>query len=104
MLEKLETQPELELEELTQIYVHRGLDSLLARKVATDGQRRVGRHARDELGILEHMVARSIQAALTSASAYNQSLDRFSACRTPIASWCRISFGLQVGHHDAIDV
>lgn len=66
---ELETLPEAELEELTQIYIDRGLTVDLAKQVAL--QLTVGNaldaHARDELGIVEHMAARPIQAALTSA-------------------------------------
>ncbi|WP_040309224.1 VIT1/CCC1 transporter family protein [Asticcacaulis biprosthecium] len=64
--------PEAELEELTQIYVGRGLPRELAEQVAarlmeTDA---FGAHARDELGISEHTQARPIQAALTSAATF----------------------------------
>lgn len=66
---ELETQPEAELDELTQIYVKRGLTQELARQVAvqlTSGNA-LDAHARDELGIVEHMAARPVEAALTSA-------------------------------------
>lgn len=61
--------PELELEELTQIYVARGVEPELARQVATQMMARdaLGAHLRDELGISEVTTARPIQAALTSA-------------------------------------
>ncbi|NLS18576.1 VIT family protein [Rhizobium sp. P40RR-XXII] len=66
---ELQTQPEAELDELTQIYVERGLSYDLARQVATQltANNVLGAHARDELGIVEHMAARPIEAALTSA-------------------------------------
>lgn len=66
---ELETQPEAELEELTQIYVGRGIEYGLAKAVAEQLTARdaLGAHAREELGIIEHMVARPIQAAVTSA-------------------------------------
>lgn len=69
---ELETQPNLELEELTQIYVGRGVDHDLARRVAEQltAKDALGAHARDELGILEHTIARPIQAALTSAATF----------------------------------
>jgi VIT1/CCC1 family predicted Fe2+/Mn2+ transporter len=69
---ELHTQPEAELEELTQIYVSRGVDYTLAKEVARQltAKDALGAHARDELGILEHMVARPIQAALTSAATF----------------------------------
>ena len=52
--------PEAELEELTQIYVERGLDRDLAEKVAVQLTERdaLGSHARDELGISETVTAR----------------------------------------------
>jgi VIT1/CCC1 family predicted Fe2+/Mn2+ transporter len=66
---ELETLPEAELEELTQIYVNRGLTADLAKQVAVQltAGNALDAHARDELGIVEHMAARPIQAALTSA-------------------------------------
>jgi VIT1/CCC1 family predicted Fe2+/Mn2+ transporter len=66
---ELTEMPEAELEELTQIYVERGLDRDLAEKVAVQLTKRdaLGSHARDELGISETVAARPIQAALVSA-------------------------------------
>ncbi len=66
---ELETVPESELEELTQIYVSRGLDEDLARKVAIQLTEKdaLGAHARDELGISETVTAHPVQAALVSA-------------------------------------
>lgn len=66
---ELETQPEAELEELTQIYIKRGLTPVFARQVAVQltAGNALDAHARDELGILEHMAARPVEAALTSA-------------------------------------
>ncbi len=66
---ELAEQPEYELEELTQIYVSRGLDHALARQVAEQmtAHDALAAHARDELGILAHTAARPVQAALTSA-------------------------------------
>lgn len=69
---ELQEQPEHELEELAQIYVKRGLDYELARKVAEQMTARdaLAAHARDELGILEHTAAKPVQAALTSAAMF----------------------------------
>ncbi len=69
---ELDTQPEQELAELTNIYVGRGLPIDLARKVAThlNAGDALAAHARDELGISEHTSARPIQAALTSAATF----------------------------------
>ncbi|MFZ5729324.1 VIT1/CCC1 transporter family protein [Propylenella binzhouense] len=61
--------PEAELEELTRIYVGRGLDRDLAERVAVQLTERdaLGTHARDELGISETVTAHPIQAAVVSA-------------------------------------
>ena len=66
---ELSTQPDLELEELTGIYVKRGVEPALARQVAQQmtAKDALGAHARDELGISEMTRARPIQAAFTSA-------------------------------------
>jgi len=63
---------EAEQDELTGIYVARGLDEALARQVAEQLMARdaLGAHARDELGISEITTARPIQAALTSAATF----------------------------------
>lgn len=69
---ELDTQREAEVEELADIYVARGLDPDLARKVALQLMEAdaLGAHARDELGISEVSTARPIQAALTSAATF----------------------------------
>lgn len=66
---ELAEQPEAELDELTEIYVQRGVEPALARQVAQQMMAKdaFAAHARDELGLSEHVVARPIQAALTSA-------------------------------------
>jgi vacuolar iron transporter family protein len=66
---ELTEQPELELEELTRIYIDRGVEAALARQVSQQmmAHNALGTHVRDELGISEPIVARPIQAALTSA-------------------------------------
>lgn len=66
---ELSTQPDLELEELTGIYVKRGVEPALARQVAQQmtAKDALGAHARDELGISDMTRARPIQAAFTSA-------------------------------------
>jgi len=63
---------EFEREELAQIYVNRGVDDELARKVADQlmAKDALGAHARDELGISEISTARPVQAALTSAATF----------------------------------
>ncbi len=69
---ELETQPKRELEELTSIYVDRGLDLPLAQRVAEKlmSENALEAHARDELGITETLRARPIQAALSSAASF----------------------------------
>jgi vacuolar iron transporter family protein len=69
---ELETEPDLELDELTSIYVNRGLDKALARAVAEQltSNNALEAHARDELGITETLRARPIQAAFSSATAF----------------------------------
>ncbi|CAG0941584.1 hypothetical protein GPROT2_01379 [Gammaproteobacteria bacterium] len=64
--------PAHELDELTEIYVSRGLDEPLARQVAVrlTAVDALGAHARDELGITETLRARPAQAALASALAF----------------------------------
>ena len=64
--------PEMELEELTNIYIGRGVEPELARQVATQmtAKDALAAHARDELGIVHSMRARPIQAALASAASF----------------------------------
>lgn len=70
--EELATAGDFEHAELADIYVARGLDAELARKVATQLMARdaLGAHARDELGISDTLSARPIQAALASAGTF----------------------------------
>ena len=65
--------PEFELDELTAIYVERGVDQRLARQVAQQlmAKDALGAHARDELGMSEITTARPVQAALTSAAMFS---------------------------------
>lgn len=64
--------PAFETEELAQVYVARGVEVELARKVAGQMMAKdaLGVHARDELGISEVTTARPVQAALTSAASF----------------------------------
>jgi VIT1/CCC1 family predicted Fe2+/Mn2+ transporter len=66
---ELESDPEGEALELTNIYVDRGLSPTLAIQVAQQlmAKDALGTHARDELGISIATAARPAQAALTSA-------------------------------------
>jgi vacuolar iron transporter family protein len=69
---ELETDNAAERNELTAIYIGRGLDSALAHKVADQlmAHDALGAHARDELGISSATAARPVQAALTSAASF----------------------------------
>lgn len=69
---ELKEQPKAELAELTAIYVGRGVEPKLARQVAEQMMAKdaFAAHARDELGLTEHIVARPVQAALTSAATF----------------------------------
>ena len=69
---ELATQPEAEEDELTGIYVGRGLTPELARQVAQQLMERdaLGAHARDELGLTEELAARPLQAAMASAATF----------------------------------
>ena len=68
----LEEDDEVEKQELAGIYVSRGLEPTLAKQVAEQlmNHDALGAHARDEIGISESVVARPIQAALSSASTF----------------------------------
>lgn len=70
--EELEQDRDLEREELTAIYVGRGIERSLAQQVADQlmAHDALGAHARDELGISEVMTARPVQAALASAGTF----------------------------------
>jgi vacuolar iron transporter family protein len=69
---ELRTDDKGEHEELTAIYVGRGLDPALAKTVADQlmSHDALGAHARDELGITPTLEARPIQAALASAASF----------------------------------
>jgi VIT1/CCC1 family predicted Fe2+/Mn2+ transporter len=70
---ELSESPGFELDELAAIYVKRGVDRDLARKVAQQlmAKDALGAHAHDELGISEITTARPVQAALTSAISFS---------------------------------
>ena len=69
---ELSENPQFEQEELTEIYVKRGVEPALAQQVAERlmAKDALGAHARDELGISEITTARPVQAALTSAATF----------------------------------
>jgi len=70
---ELAASPDAELAELTGIYVSRGLDPELAKRVAEQltAHDAFAAHARDELGLTEEQAARPIQAALASALTFS---------------------------------
>ncbi|MCA3597065.1 MAG: VIT family protein [Methylobacterium sp.] len=69
---ELQDDPVAELNELTGIYIARGLTPELARQVAEQWMAKdaLAAHARDELHITDATTARPIQAALTSAATF----------------------------------
>lgn len=69
---ELETDLESERRELTNIYIERGLEPALAKKVADQlmAKDALAAHARDELGLTEMHAANPIQAALASALSF----------------------------------
>jgi VIT1/CCC1 family predicted Fe2+/Mn2+ transporter len=69
---ELAAQPQAELDELALIYVQRGLDKELARRVAEQlsARDRLGAHMHDELGIDQASLARPLQAAWISAASF----------------------------------
>ncbi len=70
--EELATVPAAEEDELTNIYVERGLEPALARTVAQQlmAKDAIKAHARDELGMSDELAARPLQAALASAATF----------------------------------
>ena len=70
--EELATVPAAEEDELTHIYVGRGLEPVLARTVAQQlmAKDALKAHARDELGMSNELAARPLQAALASAATF----------------------------------
>lgn len=71
-LRHLKENPEYEMDELTEIYIERGLDVDLAYEVAKKltAHDALAAHARDELGIFDQVSAKPVQAALSSAVSF----------------------------------
>lgn len=69
---ELARDPDYEHQEMTNIYIERGLEAGLAAKVATQlmAHDALGAHARDELGISATHKPRPLQAALASAGTF----------------------------------
>ena len=70
--EELATAPAQELDELAGLYAARGVDPVLARRVAEQltAHDPLASHAREELGLAEERAARPLQAAGASAVAF----------------------------------
>lgn len=87
---ELRDAPAAEEDELTGIYVSRGLEPDLARTVAQQLMRKdaLRAHLRDELGHSEEFAARPLQAALASAATFavGAALPLLTAALTPVAS------------------
>jgi VIT1/CCC1 family predicted Fe2+/Mn2+ transporter len=69
---ELASDPVFELQELTDIYIARGLRPQLASEVAGElmAKDALGAHARDELGLSTVLSARPVQAAFASAASF----------------------------------
>jgi VIT1/CCC1 family predicted Fe2+/Mn2+ transporter len=69
---ELADEPAMELQELTNIYIGRGVEPALALQVAEQmtAKDALAAHARDELGLSSITQARPIQAAIASAAAF----------------------------------
>jgi vacuolar iron transporter family protein len=69
---ELAEETESEQDELTRIYIGRGVERELARKVALQlmAHDALGAHARDELGISDLTAARPVQASAASAASF----------------------------------
>jgi len=98
---ELAVDPDYELNELTQIYIERGLDRDLAAEVARQltAKDALAAHARDELGITELTRARPVEAALASGAAFSAgaALPLLAASLTPIAAMTWVTPGAALG-------
>lgn len=92
--------PEEELEELTQIYIDRGVEPVTARAVATQLTRHdaLNAHARDEIGLTELASAKPLQAAWSSAASFAAGavLPLVSAALAPAGSVTPIVAGVSL--------
>lgn len=99
-IKELEETPDLELEELRQIYQKRGLDKDLALQVAKQltEHNALEAHARDELGINEITQAKPMQAAFASGAAFvfGGLLPVFVALFAPIHGMVYIQYGFSL--------
>lgn len=99
-IEHLAASPELELLELTHIYIERGLTPELAHQVAVAMHEKdpLAAHLRDELGQHPHTKARPVQAAIASALSFVLGgLIPFAGAFAPTAgtqAWSIVGFAL----------
>jgi VIT1/CCC1 family predicted Fe2+/Mn2+ transporter len=98
--QELAEDEEGELRELTQIYIHRGLDPKLAAEVAQQLSKKdaLAAHARDELGITKVMRARPLQAALASAGSFSigAAIPLFAGVLVPLQFSITAVYGLSL--------
>ena len=98
--QELATQPAAEEDELTGIYVQRGLEPALARTVAQQlmAKDALAAHARDELGMSEALSARPLQAALASAGTFavGAVVPMIAVVVTPLSSMVLIVSGVSL--------
>jgi vacuolar iron transporter family protein len=97
---ELEADDHGERQELTAIYVGRGVEPALATQVAEQlmSHDALGAHARDELGITEALSARPIQAALTSAGSFavGAAMPLLAAALVPAAALIPVVSGMSL--------
>jgi VIT1/CCC1 family predicted Fe2+/Mn2+ transporter len=97
---ELATDPVAEENELTDIYVRRGLEPALARTVAQQltAHDALGAHARDELGMSDALSARPLQAALASAATFSVGavVPMIAVVVTPLTSMVLVVSGVSL--------
>jgi len=97
---ELATDPVAEENELTDIYVRRGLEPALARTVAQQltAHDALGAHARDELGMSDALAARPLQAALASAATFSvgAAVPMIAVVVTPLTSMVLVVSGVSL--------
>ena len=97
---ELATDPDAEEDELAGIYVNRGLDADLARRVARQmmAHDALKAHTRDELGLSEELAARPLQAALASAATFavGAALPVLTAVLAPAANLSAVVTGISL--------
>jgi vacuolar iron transporter family protein len=97
---ELAAAPAAEEDELTGIYVRRGLEPALARTVAQQltAHNALEAHARDELGLAEELAARPLQAALASAGTFavGAALPMLTVLLAPTASLSLVVAGVSL--------